>query len=309
MNLSRFLWLSSLVVLSGVCAHSSAQEMAEGEARITARSHVQLGVESGPGTSGRTLGQIGSAAGAAMGAIRTCYSEIAERDPTVRGEMRVQLSVGSGRHPITTELADGGPPDRVLRRCVVRVIEGADYSGIRPGATAFLVLTFTNTAAEGVERTRARRVTEDSVDVSRDADGHLSASGGPPGGLLRFTVTALGDENEAAVSAVQRALRATIPTFLDCHRKAGRRGGSPEGELSADVRISARGRVRANVRGNTVRNRYGTAQAGRCYGAGLNHAPLSGDAAGHYRIVLTLHAPHAAPPSQAGRNHADPSEE
>ncbi|NOY91540.1 MAG: hypothetical protein GXP55_10090 [Deltaproteobacteria bacterium] len=310
MSSSRVAFFLSLSCLLGLAGAASAQEMAQGEARITARSNVRLGIESGPGTSGRTLGQIGAAAGAALRAIRGCYGEVAERDPTIRGEMRVRLSIGSGRHPVTTEIAEGAPTNRDLTRCVVHAVESADYSGVRPGATAYLVLTFTNTAAEGVERTRERRVTEDSVDVTRDAEGHLSASGGPPDGRLRFSVTAQGDESQAAVSAAQRALRATIPTFLDCRRKAGRRDGSPEGELSADLRVSRRGRARARVRSNTVQNRYGTAQAGRCFGNGLNHAPFTAEAAGRYRVVLTLHerATPSAPAPTAGRNEADPNE-
>jgi len=305
MSFHRFVFTSCLCLL-GITASASAQEMGQGEARITARSNVRLGIESGPGTSGRTLGEIGTAAGAALGAIRSCYGEIAEQDPTIRGEMRVQLSIGSGRHPVTTEIGQGAPVSRELTRCVVRAVESADYSSIRSGATAFLVLTFTNTAAEGVERTRARRVTEDAVEVTRDADGHRSASGGPPDGLIRFTVIAQGDESEAAVSAAQRALRATIPTFLDCRRKAGRRDGSPEGELSADLRVSNRGRAQARVRSNTVQNRYGTAQAATCFAGGLNHASFTADSAGHYRVVLTLHAqPTAVSAPHSDGGHGD----
>lgn len=259
---------------------ASAQQIDQGEARITATADVRLSLESGPATNSVKLGEIGAVVGAKIGDVRRCYRERTEVSPTVRGRLRlnVELRPGGGRVEVTRDELN----DRPLLQCVLRALRAANYASLRPPGAAFVVLDFDNSAADGVERTRERRAVEDAAQVTTNADGQLEARGGTPDGLISFRVVGAAG-SEAQLQAVHRTVRATIPSLLDCRRKAARRE-SPAGEMEIDLRLAAGGRGRATVRRNSVADARGP----RCVTQALGRARYEGASPGRVRVILTF---------------------
>lgn len=258
--------------------------MGQGEANITTRSDVRMGVESGPGTAGRRLQAMVDAITAKLGGVRECYGQVTAERPTVTGEMHFHVTLprsGRARLALTEDTAS----DRPLLRCVESALNGADFrSAMRP-AEVFVDLAFGNTAARGVAEVNRRRAIEDNVRVTRNAEGRFVARGGTPGTEIRFQVLAEGSSDVAA--AAQRAVRAIIPGLLDCRRRAGRRL-SPAGMIALDLTVPARGRVRTRPVSSTVAD----SRASQCVARALRPASFGGQA-GAVRLEVTFGATQA----------------
>ena len=244
-------WAGSLGLLLGLhvaAPGAAAQELDAEHTRITTRADVSLAVENGPGTSREELGPFGAVLGRQLGAIRVCYSRVSRQRPHVRGVLRLRavLEPGGGRVELTRDEVG----DEELRRCTVDALAAAPFEELRPPGSAYLTLTFTNTAAEGAERIRARGPSATAA-VTRSADGHLETEGGTPGGEVRFRVVAPADADEARLRLLHGALRTHIALLLDCRRKAGRRA-SPAGDITLDLNVARTGRAQARTRESTV---------------------------------------------------------
>lgn len=288
--------LASLAATVGHLSPVAAQEMDEGEARITATAEVRMVLESGPGTNATQLSLLGGAVGGRIGDVRRCYRERTEQAPAVRGRLRLLVALEPGGGRVEVQRDEVG--DAALVQCALRAFRAADLANLRPPGAAFVVLDFDNSAAEGVERTQALRAVEDNAEVTTNTEGRAEASGGTPDGLVRFRV--VGDANAALqtqavqtqavqIQAVHRAVRAAIPLLLDCRRKAGRRE-SPAGEVHLDLRVAANGRGRATSRRSTVSHAGGAG----CVARALGRARYQGEARGRVQVVVTFAADEAA---------------
>ncbi|HJL06109.1 MAG TPA: hypothetical protein RMH85_00630 [Polyangiaceae bacterium LLY-WYZ-15_(1-7)] len=299
MRTPRFLFALALApLLAGAPgAPASAQEMAQGEANITARADVRMALESGPATNGAKLSLIGGMVGGRLGAVRRCYRDRTEEDPAVQGRLRlvVELEPGGGTVEVTRDELN----DRPLLRCVMRELRRAELGAVRPPGTAFVVLTFANTAAEGVDRMRERRAVEDAAPVERDAEGRPSATGSTEARHVRFQVVGAVDAPDAQVQAVHRVVRGLIPTLLDCRRRASRRY-SPNGRIEVDLRVARSGRARARSRRSSVRDARGP----RCVVRALQRQRFDGAAAGRTKVFIEFDdrqtEPSATPEEGAG---------
>jgi len=256
-------------------------EMGQGEANITARADVRLSIESGPGTSGGKLSLIGGVIGSRLASVRRCYRQITESRPTVQGRMRlvVTLAPGGGQIDVTRDETN----DRELNECTLRELRRADLAAVRPPGSAYVVLEFSNTAAEGVERTAERRAVEDAAPVTRNADGRLESVGRTAGGEVSFRVVGRSDATEAHVQAVQRVFRAMIPQLLDCRRKAARRH-SPNGDIRLRVQVARNGRARGRVVRSSVEDTRGP----RCVNRAVSRARFDEDARGLTEVIVTF---------------------
>ena len=280
------LGLLSAVLLSSAPAAAQGEGgvarsgMGQGEAAISTRADVRMGIESGPGTTGSKLQAMAGAIGGAMNEVRRCYTELAEERPDVTGAMSIRVSLRRGRGRVQLEVDRDTTEDAGLARCVRRAIERATYRAVRRPAFVTISLDFTNSAAAGAEAVRERRAVEDTVAVRRTGDGTLEATGGNASGEVRFRIRSHGRTGEAAVAAVQRGVRAAIPGMLDCRRRAGRRGMNPEGEMVIELRVARRGRARTR----TIENAVQDSRAPTCVSRVLSRARLGQDAAGTTRV-------------------------
>jgi len=283
--MNRTIQLAVAAFSLAVTAPAGAQEMGQGEANITAQADVRMSLESGPRTNSEKLAQIGGLVGSKMGAVRNCYHEVTEERPTVQGELRLTVDLASGG---SVEVREDGVEDRELRRCILRELRRLDLGSLRPPGSAYVVLTFSNSAAEGVETTQNRRAEEDDVTVTRNADGRFEAEGRSGNGHVRFTVTGGRRATAEQVAAVQRSFREAIPVLLDCRRKASRLE-SPEGEITLRVRVNRRGRAQVRVLRSTVPS----ARGGRCLTRFLPRRTFESAAAGVHQV--TIRFSHAEP--------------
>jgi len=283
--MNRRIQLAAVALGLAITAPAGAQEMGQGEANITAQADVRMSLESGPRTDSEKLAQIGGLVGSKMGAIRHCYHEVTEERPTVQGEMRLTVDLASGG---SVEVREDGVEDRELRRCILRELRELDLGSLRPPGSAYVVLTFSNSAAEGVEATQSRRAVEDDVTVTRNEDGRFQAEGRSGDGNVAFTVVGGRRATAEQVAALQRSMRQSIPVLLDCRRKASRLE-SPEGEILLRVQVSRRGRARVRVLRSTVPS----ARGGRCLTRFLPRRSFEAEAVGTHRV--TIRFSHAEP--------------
>lgn len=255
--------------------------MGQGEANITSRSDVRLGIESGPGTSGQRLQAVVNAVTTKLAAVRQCYADVTSERPTVQGEMRLTLRLPP-RGRVQLDTTQDTSNDAPLARCIRREIEAANYRDCERPAQVTIALTFTNTAARGIEQMEQRSAGEARVDVRRDQEGRFFATGGTPGREVTFTVTGDAAATQENVAAMQRSLRAAIAGLLDCRRRAARHEMNSEGDLEFRVQAQRSGRARFTSVSTTVQDE----RAPTCVSRTLTRARFEPAAAGNHRLVV-----------------------
>jgi hypothetical protein len=274
----RASWLSLLLVVPALTA--AAQELGQGEARITARSDVRMEIATGPGTRRSELADLGGAVGGKLAAVRGCYAERVRENPSVQGRLVVQvtaLSSGRGQVEVTRdELSDGA-----VRSCTLDALRTVDLSGTRSSSSILVTFTFTNSAAEGHERMEERRAAEAEVTLESGPDGQLRARGGVATGEVRFQVLGPAQRREG-IPLVHQAVRTAIPGLLDCRRRATRRGDSPAGEIRAVLVVGGNGRARVPRVESTVVDPH----SGRCVQRVLERAHYVREGRGRYTVVV-----------------------
>ena len=254
--------------------------MGQGEAQISTRSDVRLGIESGPGTSGERLQDMARAVSEKLGEIRECYGRVTAEDPSVVGVMKLRVSLPAGRGRVRIERTEDTVENRDIQRCVTRAFERASYAGVSRPANVFVQLDFGNTAAAGAADVARAREAGARVELTRDASGNLQASGGVPSREVSFTITGTSASTAESIAAVHGALRANIAGLLDCRRRAGRRDMDPEGELSYTLTIARNGRGRLREGPSTVQD----TRAPTCVSRSLSRVAWGRDAAGRTQI-------------------------
>ena len=275
--------LSAALVATGAQAQGGGgvarSGMGQGEAQISTRSDVRLGIESGPGTSGGRLQAMARAVSEGLGPIRECYGRITADDPSVVGTIKLRVALPAGRGRVRVERTDDSVNNRDIQRCVDRAFQGANYGDVSRPANVFVQLDFGNTAAAGAAEVARRREEGARVEVTRNADGQFQASGGVPNNEVRFTATA-GSAEVAA--AVHRALRSNIAGLLDCRRRAGRRDMNPEGQIDLTLTVGRNGRGRLRTGNSTVQD----TRAPTCVSRALSRVDWGRDAAGRSAVRL-----------------------
>lgn len=265
-----------------------AQDMDQGEAHITARSDVRMGIESGPGTAGNKLQDMMTSVSSTLGAVRQCYATVTEQRPTVEGSMRIRVVLGRGRSPVELRYEVNTPEDRQLTRCIRHHMSRANFDIVERPANVVVTLELSNSAAAGIHETRARSSEEAEVAMTRNAEGKLVAAGGTS--EVSYRVIGAGDAADQ-VAAVHRGLRAGIAGLLDCRRRAGRRDMDPAGDITLRLNIPRRGRLQTTTRNATVRDE----RAPNCLGRAIRQHRFAPEAAGRIDVTFTF----------AGRAHIE----
>jgi hypothetical protein len=257
-----------------------AQDMDQGEARITARSDVRMEISTAPGTPRAELQTLGGAVGQRLSAIRACYAERVGENPSVRGSLVMRISParnGRASAAVTRDQLEDAP----LRSCTVDAVEAASVAGARTTSAIVVTFTFANSAAEGHEQMQEHSARAASVTLETTADGKLVARGGVESGEVRYQVIGPAGRREA-ITVVHGAMRTAIPGLLDCRRRATRRGDSPAGEVRAQLTVDGTGRGRVGRTESTVID----PRSGRCLQNVLVRARFGREARGRYTIVV-----------------------
>lgn len=257
--------------------------MGQGEARISARSDIRLSMESLPGTNGAQVSALGGRVGARMSALRTCYTDILAQNPTVTGTLRMRVLLDAGTRPPRVEVDRDGTGHAPLVRCVSRTLAGLDATGLTRPTHAIVQLEMQNTAAAGVEASAERAQQAAAVPIEIDGDGNATSSGGTPDGHVRFRVVGRGREAAGAVTAGHRAIFSALPGLLDCRRRAGRRGGSSEGETRIAMTVRDGRAPTSRVTSNTL---PGTTTA-RCLTRTLGAIAPTEGGSGSVTVIVT----------------------
>lgn len=262
----------------------SAQEMSQGEARITASNEVKLELKNGAGLSSQQMLDVGGAITQELGEIRKCYRKVTEKDPAIQGQISATIKLKDSGKTIVRERSDTTSSDP-LKRCVLRTLRRTDYSMVNAIGQASISLHFKNSAAEGVAEMRARTKEEGAVEVNENEAGKYHAEGGTPDGLIKFSLVGLGKTPQDVVAESGRAMRTAMPYFLDCRRKATRGERSAVGEIKTVVSLLGK---KKKIKGiNTSVEHPG---ALKCAERVLRRAPFPKKVWGRIRITINYAA-------------------
>jgi hypothetical protein len=229
--------------------------MEQGEAMISVRSDVRLSMK---GTRGATKSQvtaIGEAIRSEMQRLKLCYGKLVAQDPAAAvGAFRFVISFLDKKKLPVLEFPGKGPRHAGLEECIRNSLGKASLDRDHRPAAAILMLHFSNTRARGEALMNEASDPTNSVEVKTAPDGSLGASWKNKNGGLSFEVTARPkDANRDTVAAVLSGLKSRFGSFLDCRRKAGKRGTSPAGKTVSDVRVLPRGKVKAKTLSSTLK--------------------------------------------------------
>lgn len=239
--------LSTLSLFSMVAA-ASAQEggvghsgMEQGHAQISTRADVAMTLSTMEGTAASRLTAIGPELSTKMSTIRQCYAGVTERRPTVTGTLSINVTAPARGTRIEVAVNEDHVSDAELVRCATRAFTTLRVTPDNRPMGVVVHLTFSNSAARGVEATEAHRAEQTSVEiVGSGAD--ATVRGHIPTGEVSFT--ARGPSTEAELRTLGTFVLDHVAVLLDCRRRAGRRGASPERNFTLVV-DAASGRVTA----------------------------------------------------------------
>lgn len=272
-----------VALLSLVASPVAAQQMGQGEARITSRSDVRLSMESMPGTSGAMVTLLGQRVGARMAQVRGCYEERIEEDPTVTGTLRLRwLLEGRGRPRV--EVDQDGVNDATVLRCITRVLSGIETAQLTRPTRAIVQLQLANSAARGAERAAVRAQEAQQVALTTDANGNPQSTGGTPDGRVRFTITGRGRNAAQTVAAAHRAVLTSLPGLMDCRRRSARLGRAPGGDLSATMQVRTGRAPTTRVTRSTVPNERTRGCVSNVMGR-IEHRPTEGNG----NVAIEIH--------------------
>ncbi len=228
-------WVSALFASASLLSAAPvwAQEdvaqsgMAQGHARVAARSDVTISLESVPGTSGARIAILGRGVQAFMPRIRTCFADAVRLVPTTHGRLRVRLDLPPAG-AATAAIVENTVGESPLTGCVTGVLDDLALEPAQRPAGAIIVLDFDSTAAQGGDAVARSQAEADAVTVTREGGvPSATATVGP----VQITVRGAADASDAVIAEGVRVVRAQIAGLLDCRRRASRRGANPEGVL------------------------------------------------------------------------------
>ncbi|MCC7537571.1 MAG: hypothetical protein IT379_15215 [Deltaproteobacteria bacterium] len=259
--------------------------MGQGTASVTTRSDVRMAIESAGTTGSERLEAIGAAVARKMGDVRACYSALTARRPEAVGSLRFRIALPSGRGAATYETTADRLGDADTAACVMRAVRGASLQQVQRPAMAVIALEFSHSGARSAIAASERRAeVERSTQVETLAGGRVRASGQTAEGEVRFVVTGSPGVRSESVAALARSIQAGIGAFLDCRRRAGRRGRSPAGEVTLTMSTPASGSARGTALAATVAD----PEAGRCLTTAVGRVRLEDAARGvEAELVVT----------------------
>jgi hypothetical protein len=263
---------------------AGAQDMEDGEARVSSRSDVQMQVSSGPATNARRLGELAGVLGGALVPVRRCYAKVLGERPGVQGDLKLSVKVPE-RGKVQVAITSDTVKDAQVRRCTQAALQKLDYASAPRPSAAFVHYTYTHEAAEGMEATRGHKG-RSGARVTRTDDGVPESIFHTPGGEVRFTVVGAKGDDDERVLAAHAGMRKAVPGLLDCRRRAAKRDQSPEGELHLTALVTRTGRAQSRVVRSTVKNPI----ASRCVAATVNRTTFDRAAMGRWTLQVRFSA-------------------
>jgi len=223
----------------GGVAESGLQQ---GEVAVSVRSEVRLAIKGIRATLSDRLNGMTREVSAQMPAVRGCYNKLVAKRPATVGGLRAEIVLGADSRRVRVDVTEVDGSDRELTACIEKLLRALPFREVERPAAAEVTLSFDNTRARGQAQLEEHQA-EFSVDVSRDTDGVAVGQWATEGGAIVFTAKASGESGPDLVGGVLRGLRAGFSGFLDCHRRAGRKGMNPVGEIELSVRASRNGEL------------------------------------------------------------------
>lgn len=279
------LWLTLLLLSSAVSGRAAAQSgnMGQGEAAIAVRSDVKLSVKGTGGTPSDRLSKLGQAVSDQMGEIRSCYRKLVSSSPEVMGKLRLRLELEE-KKPAVVEVINQSEGAGPLVTCVTQVLARAKYPEVGRPAAAFLGFEFDNSRARGQVEMEKGAATLAQANVQTTATGARTAAWSTQGNEVRFTVETDASAPERGVELLLQGFKRGYGAFLDCRRKCEHGGVSPEGDITAQLDIDAKGKLKIKMGAITVTHK----RAPGCADAAFKRVPLDKPAS-PFTARVTVH--------------------
>ncbi len=220
--------------------------MQQGEAVVAVRSDVRLAIKGIRATLSDRLAAMTREISAQMPAVRACYSKIVATRPATVGGMRAVIVLEPGRSAPSIELTEVDGSDEELSACIGKIFRRLELRGVERPAAVEVTLSFDNTRARGQAALEAR-AGDFVANVETTPDGNHVGRWHTDGEEIAFEARAAGEGGAELARGLVVALREGFSGFLDCRRRAGRQGMSPEGAIDVDVRVARDGAVSGQV--------------------------------------------------------------
>lgn len=244
--MTRLGFVSLLLACSLVVGTSSAQVggvaesgLQQGEVAVSVRSEVRLAIKGIRATLSDRLNGMTREVSAQMPAVRACYGKLVAKRPATVGALRAEIVLEADSRRAAVDVTEVDGSDRELTACIEKLLRALPFRDVERPAAAEVTLSFDNTRARGQAQLEEHQA-EFSVEVSRDSDGAAVGQWATEDGAIVFVAKAPGETGPDLIRAVLTGIRAGFSGFLDCHRRAGRKGMNPVGEIELSVR-AARG--------------------------------------------------------------------
>lgn len=229
--------------------------MEQGEAVISVRTDVRVSMKGTRGATKKQVTAIGEAIRSKIQQLKICYGKLVSEDPAAAvGAFRLVISFKAKNDRPGLEFPRAGSSHAGLEKCIRKSLGTASLERADRPAAAILMLDFTNTRARGQELMEKASDPTSSVDVQTAGDGSLTASWKTENGKMAFQVAGKPPSADRdTVAAVLSGLRRAFGSFLDCRRRAGKRGMSPAGKTVSEVRLMRGGRASAKNLSSTLK--------------------------------------------------------
>lgn len=217
----------------------------QGEVTVSVRSEVRLAIKGIRATLSDRLNGMTREVSAQMPAVRACYSKLVAQRPATVGGLRAEIVLEADSRVAAVAVTEVDGSDRELTGCIEKLLRALPFREVERPAAAEVTFSFDNSRARGQAQMEEYRA-EFSVDVSLDTDGAAVGRWATEDGAIVFSAKAGGQSGPDLVRAVLTGIRAGFSGFLDCHRRAGRKGMNPVGEVELSVR-AARGELQGRA--------------------------------------------------------------
>lgn len=238
----------SAPAVGGGVANSGMQQ---GEAVVAVRSDVRLAVKGIRATLSDRLTALTREVTVEMPAVRACYTKLIATRPATVGGMRATIILEAGRPNPSIEMTEIDGTDAELSACVGKVFRRLSFREVERPAAAEVTLTFDNTRARGQAQLEERQAAF-VVSVERDSENNHVGRWQTDGGEVVFEIVVPASAGADVAERLVHGVRGGFSGFLDCRRRAGRKGMNPVGEVTLDVGVGRDGKLSGHVTNSTV---------------------------------------------------------
>lgn len=228
--------------------------MGQGEAKISVKSSVRFSIRGQKATGGQRLEALGEMVRSKIPKIQECYTKSVASNPTQTGDLEVSIEFEAENTRPIVKFRELPGLNKNTTLCVQKALETIELEKKYRPAAAIATIEFNNTRAEGQKEMEERRDNARETSVPVNVEGKPEIKWGAPGGKVEFTITGEVPSAEKRLPNVREEITKALGSFLDCRRKAGKRGASPASITVINISLTSGEGNSAKIKSTTLAN-------------------------------------------------------